>query len=243
MKREKEKKRIPPMNLMFSTVDDIIGNVVSDIPNVKKDVEQSVENKSTVETIDIDVSSVKGTTQTKHPDEDEVIIEDISYEDKHHRTSVTINPIDNEPLLSEKGAEEENSQVTDSSMLSVDEVDKKEDVKKETKEKKVEKKGIEEETPKVINSSIPSIDEEEKKEIKDKKIERKETKTIDIGLEETKELEQDKKKEDSPSSQREGNKKTKIPPMKRKLDLEKESEKKKAKITISASSEVEVEEE
>lgn len=48
-----------------------------DIPNLKKDVEKLVEHKSTIETIDIDVSSAKGTTQTKHPSEDEVIIEDI----------------------------------------------------------------------------------------------------------------------------------------------------------------------
>lgn len=80
---------------------------MSNIPNLTKDVEQSVEHKSTSETIDIYVSPIKGTIQTKHPGEDEVILEDIPYENKPHRTSVTINPIDTEPLLLEKGAKEE----------------------------------------------------------------------------------------------------------------------------------------
>lgn len=114
-------------------------------------------------------------------------------------------------------------------------------------------KGLEEETPKVIDSLIPFVDEaekkeaenkeEEKKEIEENKIERKETKTTDTSLEETKEPEQEKKKEYSPSSQPEGSKKTNTPLVKRKLDLEKESEKKKAKLTISTISEVEAEEE
>lgn len=84
------------------SVDDVIDNVVLYIPNLTKDVEQPVEHKSTIATIDIGVSPVKGTTQTKHPDEDEVIVEYIPYEDTPHRTLVTINPTNNEPFVRER---------------------------------------------------------------------------------------------------------------------------------------------
>lgn len=49
------------------TIDDIIGNVVSNIPNLTKDVEQPVKHKSTIETIDIDVTPVKGPLKLSIP--------------------------------------------------------------------------------------------------------------------------------------------------------------------------------
>lgn len=101
-------------------VDDIIGNVVSDILNLTKDVEQPIEHKSTNETIDIGVSPVKGTTQTKNLGEDEVIVRDITYEYTPHRTLVTTNPTDNEPLLLEKGAEKGNPKVINTSILPIE---------------------------------------------------------------------------------------------------------------------------
>ncbi|XP_059065954.1 uncharacterized protein LOC131857421 [Cryptomeria japonica] len=116
------------------------GNVVSDISNLKRDVEQPNKHKSTVESFDIDVTLVKGADKTKHPGEDKVIVEDIPYEDKPHRTLVTINPTDNEPLLSEKGAEEGNPKVKNSSIPPIEESEKKETKEKEQKEMEVEKK-------------------------------------------------------------------------------------------------------
>lgn len=63
-----------------------------------------LNTKSTVETIDIDVTPAKGTDQTKHPVEDEVIIEEIPYEEIPQRNPMTINtptknPTDNGPHL------------------------------------------------------------------------------------------------------------------------------------------------
>ncbi|XP_059068263.1 uncharacterized protein LOC131858827 [Cryptomeria japonica] len=195
-------------------VEDIIGDVVSDIPNLTKDAEPLVEQKSTIKTIDINNTPAKGTDQTKHSGEDEVTIVDIPYEEKPQRNPVTINiptthPTSNEPHLPKKGLEQENPKMIDSSILFVD----------ETKEKEQEKKEVE------------------------KKIERKETKSTGIGLGETKELKQEKKIEDFSSGQLEGGQKTVVdtPPVKRKLVLEKETEKKKAKLPTSSNSEVEAE--
>ncbi|XP_059067649.1 uncharacterized protein LOC131858429 [Cryptomeria japonica] len=82
----------------------------------------------------------KGTNQTKHLGEDEVIIEEIPYEERPQRNPVTINtpttnPTNNELHLPKKGAEEETPKVIDSSIPFVDEAEK--------KEKKIERKEIE----------------------------------------------------------------------------------------------------
>lgn len=121
------------------TIDDIIGNVVSDIPNLTKDVEQLVKHQSAIETFDSDVTPVKGADKTKHPGEDEVVIEDIPCEDKPHITLVTINPPHNEPLLSEKDVEEGNPKVINSSIPPVEESEKKEIEEKEEKQKEAKK--------------------------------------------------------------------------------------------------------
>lgn len=105
----KEKDTINEFDVF--TVDYIIDNIVLDIPNLTKDVDQPVEYKSITETTDIDVSLVKLTTQTKHLGEDEVIIEDIPYEDRPHRTLVTTNPTNNEPLLLEKVQRKKNKRM------------------------------------------------------------------------------------------------------------------------------------
>lgn len=136
----KGKDKYSTKGFNFFLVDDIISSVVLDILNQTKDVEQLVEHKSTIETIDIGVSSVKGTTQTKHPGEDEVLVEDIPYEEKPHITLVIINRTNNEPLSSEKGAEEGNLKVINSSVLPIQELEKKETKEKQEKHKEVEKK-------------------------------------------------------------------------------------------------------
>lgn len=63
---------------------------MSDIPNLMKDIKQLVHT-----------SPVKEVDQTKLPGQDEVIVEDIPYEDTPHRTLLTPNPIP-----SEEGKEE-----------------------------------------------------------------------------------------------------------------------------------------
>ncbi|XP_059074853.1 uncharacterized protein LOC131874915 [Cryptomeria japonica] len=122
------------------SVEDIVGDVGSDIPNLTKDAKPPVEQKSIVETIDIGDTSAKGIVQTKHPREDEVTIEEIPYEERPQKNLVTINipttnPTDNEPHLPKKGVEEETPKVIDSSIPVVDEAEK-----KETKKKKTERK-------------------------------------------------------------------------------------------------------
>lgn len=129
------------------SIKDMISDVVLDIINLTKDAKTPIEKKSTIETIDINYTPAKGTNQTKHPRDDEATIEDIPYEENPQRNLVTINILttystSNEPHLPEKGAEEENPKMIDSSIPSVDEIEEKEQEKKGAEKKNEELKKI-----------------------------------------------------------------------------------------------------
>lgn len=119
MTKGKVKKKGSTEGFDVFSVDEIIGN--TDIPNLTKDVEQPVHT-----------TPMKGADQTKHPSQDEVTIEGIPYEDTPHRTSLKPNPI-----LSEKGKEEEKKVEDKKVVMDTPLAKRKLDLEKESEKKKV----------------------------------------------------------------------------------------------------------
>ncbi|XP_059065747.1 DEK domain-containing chromatin-associated protein 4-like [Cryptomeria japonica] len=117
--KEKGKEKDSAEGFDVFTIEDIIGNVVLDIPNLTKDVEQPVKPKSTV---DIDVTPKKGA-------EEENKVES--------KKSVVDTPLVKRKLDLEKESEKKKAKLTTTASSEVEAEEKEEEIEEEEEEDSV----------------------------------------------------------------------------------------------------------